>query len=513
MRLSLLVGCLVLSTQVFSQTFQQDIQEFSEGTVFRTNIYEIESLNIQRSILPDNVKPWSGSYWANRAGGIGVRYKNSNLRENARIALGTGNARRETQSNLAELQEKLYELTEEQLGELSPAEKYDLLVGDLNFTFTKQLSLKIEENKEHWGATTFWTGICHGWAPASIHLPRPSKMLRLPILGGTRTLPVYPDDIKAMGSFLWANMANNSEQMFSGNRCNQKYPKVDRKTGEIVPLINFSRQADECGDTDPLIMHLVTVNRIALMKRSFVVEIDFNSPVNNHPLSGYELKFFNLNDHKKDGTLRETIVPLSSLKKDILAGSRHPKATHVVGVEMKLLLGHWQNPKRSDINTPADDSTLEDTIIYQLDLDARGEPLKGHWRSARNPNSIGKLRFPDFIWNDYQGFRPEEYYTYLSFGLEVDLALGLNQQQWLPAAQRNSAARIKLSNESRLSHHLSKSEGLQDRAKEIMTAQNVKRSEAADQLEDLLNGLGIPQDEANPMLLSKVILGLFDLAK
>lgn len=512
MRLSLLVGCLVMTTQVFSQTIEQDLKEFSEGTVFRTNIHEIESLNIQRSILPDNVKPWSSSFWPNRAGGIGVRYKNSDLREGSRIVLGTGNAQRVFENNLNELQQKLYDLSEEELGELSPAEKYDLLVGDTNFTFSKQLFLKINENKEHWGATTFWTGICHGWAPASIHLPRPSKMLRLPILGGTRTLAVYPEDIKAMGSFLWANMANPASQMDSGNRCNQKYPKIDRNTGEVLSLVNFSRQKDECRDTDPLVMHLVTVNRIALMKRSFVVEVDFNAPVNNHPLSGYEIKFFNLNDFKKDGSLAETIVPLSSLKKDILTNSRHPRATHVVGVEMKLLLAHWQNPKRMDTNSASDDTTLEDTIIYQLDLDAKGEPLKGHWRSARNPNSIGKINFPDFIWNDYQGFRPAEYYTYLSFGLEADLALGLNNQ-FLPAAQRNSAARIKLSNETRLSHRVSKAEGLQDQAKEIMTSQNVLRSEAANQLESILNGLGIPQDEANPMLLSKVVLKLFDLAK
>jgi hypothetical protein len=503
---------LTLTQASFAQSFAEDIAEFSEGKIFKTNIHTIEKLNIRKVMLPNDKRPWSGSYWADRSGSIAVRYTNSDFNERRKIVFGTNNSRRSFENHFDKMKEQLKDLDEEELGLLSPAEKYDLLVGDENFTFTRHLWEKIDDNQEHWGMVTMWTGICHGWAPASIHLPRPRKMIRLPIMNGTRMLPVYPDDIKAIGSFLWANKANNPEQMFSGNRCNKKSPDVDRETGLVNPITGFARSATECADVDALLFHLITVNRIGIMNKSFIADVDYNSSVNNHPVAGYELEFYNLNN-KDTGSLRESIIARSEIKKDELYHLRHPKSTHVVGVEMKFIVTHWQNPVRKSTDSVGDDKYLDKTFFYELDLDASGEPLKGHWRIHRKGNSkLGAPNFPDFIWNDFEGFRPSEFFTNISSGLQVDLRKGIGSE-WLPAAEKNSSAYLKLANITRLSHRLSKKEKLPSEASRLMSSQNISRAEAADQLQTYLTQAGVPEKEANPQPIAAVVLQLFELAK
>ncbi|MGZ3651300.1 MAG: hypothetical protein ACXWSC_08990, partial [Bdellovibrionota bacterium] len=96
--------------------------DFADELKF-TNLGQMESANLLAARLENG--PWSGSYWPVYAGEIANRYGDSNYdasmnwKDNARYlesALGKGTNR-----------------------ELSPAEKYDLLIGDTGFTLTKKM--------------------------------------------------------------------------------------------------------------------------------------------------------------------------------------------------------------------------------------------------------------------------------------------------------------------------------------------------------------------------------------
>lgn len=502
--------CLSLNALAFTPTQEKDLKAFSEGHKFTTNLFELEKLGIQKKMLPEKSRPWSGSYWADRAGSIAVRYTNSGLNEGFRILMGTSRSEGQFNRRQKDIVEKIEKMSDEELAKLSPAEKYDLIVGDLDFTFSHELWEKINHNKEHWGAVTMWTGICHGWSPASIHLPRPSKLIHIPILDGKKMLPVYPDDVKALGSFLWANKANYTEQMFTGNRCNQKRPKVDRKTGLVKPLENFTRQENECGDVDPLLFHLITMNRIGIIEKSFVVDVDYNAPVNNHPVAGYEIKYYNV-EKKEDAEFKNALIDIKNIKDDVLKDVRDEKTKFVLGVELKLILTHWQQPKRKEIDSVENDTYLDETYIYELDLDEAGNPLKGHWRTSKDGTS-GRPHFPDFMWNDFEGYRPREFNRNASRGLEVTLERGLSVG-FEKASITNAMNTIKLLNSTRITHKLARRENLSKKAEKLVKEQNMSKEEAANSLEALIDKAGVPKKAPNPHLLSDVVLQLFELAK
>src|SRR5690606_32180514 len=70
-------------------------------------------------------------------------------------------------------------IKENKLHALSPAEKYDLLVGDKAGTLTQTMW---REGAVYWnehGDVETWMGYCHGWAAASFLLPRPTKTVYL----------------------------------------------------------------------------------------------------------------------------------------------------------------------------------------------------------------------------------------------------------------------------------------------------------------------------------------------
>src|SRR3954451_13614937 len=61
---------------------------------------------------------------------------------------------------------------------LSPAEKYDLLVGDRNKTLTRFMISEGLPYYQRTGKVETWMGYCHGWAPASFMMPRPGRAIQ-----------------------------------------------------------------------------------------------------------------------------------------------------------------------------------------------------------------------------------------------------------------------------------------------------------------------------------------------
>ena len=87
------------------------------------------------------------------------------------------------------------------------------------------------------------------------------------------------------------------------------------------------------------------LNQLGIKGQGLIADIDFNNPVNNHPIIGHEIEYFDVKNGKK-GDLKSSLREVTSYK-DKRKEFRHPSAKYIVGVEMKMIFSHWRNLKKS----------------------------------------------------------------------------------------------------------------------------------------------------------------------
>lgn len=327
-----------------------------------------------------------------------------------------------------ELHPNIDNLSEEELAKLAPSEKYDLLLGDKTFDLTNRLWDYTERwgNEKKWGFVSeidmpegyrlpeanklmaLWEGICHGWAVAAGHTPRPEKTVWVDLPNGKK-MPFYPNDIKGLISLMWANSTIQNDVIFEGNRCNQKSPATDFYGRYIDIEIdkNDSVLLPRCADVHPAIFHIALINILGIEGRSFVVDKEAKAAIGNQPVSGYELEYYNPKNGKA-GSLSEVVLSTREYKKDPFKVSRNPETTHIVGVSMKLKYVDWEYPKKHETNGNVDDKISEMKFNYDLELNERGEIVGGQWRVGKTSIfNLGGVNQPDFFWvvpRDYKKY-------------------------------------------------------------------------------------------------------------
>jgi hypothetical protein len=318
--------------------------------------------------------PWSGSYWPDHKGGIGVRYADPNFPDSSKF-----------EKNYAYFQSQYLRPARqiENLNTLSPAEKYDLLFDDPNWTLTKSVWAAPLRTFQATGHVETWTGICHGWSPAAMnHLePRRSVDFYLPHL--QRTMTFYPDDIKALGSQLWAT--TNPTTYFIGGRCNVKNPQTDQYGRIIDP---------DCFDINPSIWHLALLNRMGIHQLSFVYDATYDYEVWNQPLSSYHLNYFNPSTLNRVSTLNEAVVPYQQFQNDRFRSYRNPNVAAVIGVELTLYYVTENHPTANTGLMEPDSRLVEVTYYYDLELDVNRNVIGGEWYQAPHPDMMWRPALP-----------------------------------------------------------------------------------------------------------------------
>jgi hypothetical protein len=220
------------------------VKNLSEDPHFVRNVHDMQKKRLFNGRAKD--QPWTSTYWPLNKGLVADDYSSRinifRLREELSWNKNYNNylARKE------KVHTKINELSEKDLETLAPSEKYDLLLGDPTFHLTNTLwdyTYKWGSNKEmsfvssvsvvdglvnallasgeytsEVEARSFaesdaqnyvlerknsrmalWEGICHGWATASGHIPRPKRTVTFTLDDG-RKLKFYPDDIKGLVS-------------------------------------------------------------------------------------------------------------------------------------------------------------------------------------------------------------------------------------------------------------------------------------------------------------------------
>lgn len=282
--------------------------------------------------------PWSDTYWPTNQGGINNRWNSPSKR-------GFG-------YHLAP-KDEVATMSQAQLSELSPAEKYDIYMGDYTYPTVRHV----------WRTTSprapGWNGICHGWAPAAILYAEPVPVLVTNSDG--IQIPFGTSDVKGMISFYYANVATSQARQL-GARCN----------------VGFSFLPG-CSDVNAGAFHIVLTNQIGLMKQAFIGDYARLREVWNNPIYSYDSRVVSEGGAFRGsapGTVRSLLINSTVVYTDELDD---PNWAPVVGTPM-----------------------FQKKVVeykYYLELDAADNIIGGSWVSWNRP---------DFLWTkereEFQGY-------------------------------------------------------------------------------------------------------------
>jgi hypothetical protein len=316
------------------------------------------------------VRPWSDDYWATINGGISYRWAVPGENETIKIAYP--------------LVTDPSKLSEKEIMMLSPAEKYDLFVGDTKFSLTnferkRTKALAMIKGTPEYDPTVDikeWEGICHAWAPATLGYENPRPVNMIGKLG--HSIPFGSSDIKALLSLnVDLGKEKDSKTKFLGSRCNLDFkPLLEKyRNGEIsVEEINDRITTAECNDTNAGTFHIVLTNQISKRNEGFIIDRTRDMEVWNQPVYGYQTQILG----QRNGA----------------GPNAAPGTVKEVSVETALFYIGETYPRYSEkLNEKAVKSVI---YRYTLELNKEGQIIGGEWISYERPDFIYKQTVPGF---------------------------------------------------------------------------------------------------------------------
>jgi hypothetical protein len=395
-------------------------QQFTGAETFYSNIFEMEKNIPGLHAFELAEKPWSSSFLPAKKG-----YLADPFADNAPITWVSlpENYKWYKNKRLAEQQKLLKTMSAKEVDDLSPAEKYDLLTG--NFGTESALATKLWdmaiETKNDLGMTS-WTGMCHGWAPAAVSTARPEKAIQVQSVdyevdGKKQNFKItfYPDELKGLMTLAFANTWNvwstdrpedwNKAQPnlmpMKGGACRLQFPQRAAPSGRIIEDQDSGqkglRSDNACDDPSPAFWHLTVIHSLKMMNQGLVIDANYNAPVNNHPVYGYEFEYYDPRTGIK-ASLAHSIVPLSKILRPVQKEFLVDGTTHVVGVRMKIKLTNWKPLGQAAVDLETYDKDMSMTVDYWLELNDQGDIIGGEWRS--------RFKHPDFVWFARKGAQP-----------------------------------------------------------------------------------------------------------
>lgn len=273
--------------------------------------------------------------------------------------------------------DSVYRMGPGQLNLLSPAEKFDIIRGKLDFPTTKYF------RKKNPGDRDWWRGLCNGWTQASLHFDEPKAIVFTSPVNGIR-VPFGSSDIKGLLAYYYSYIdrtvdpSENPYHGYIGRACRAKDRILMNATGA-------------CSDMNAGAFHIALTNEIGIRKRGIAIDRDPDLQVWNHPVIGYESKVLGVNSrelskNKTPGTVREVSIETTIKYVNELYSTQTP------GEENDRTVAPQYQPLG-----PGNHHYGYLTYRYTLELNAADRILGGEWSED--------TRYPDFIWR--QAFDPE----------------------------------------------------------------------------------------------------------
>lgn len=353
--------------------------------------------------------PWAGYYWPDGFGSIAAPYRDSSFPSSVVRLIGPDSGFRRTMRWLrrkhgSDVSPNIYSLSEEEIDELSPAEKYDALFNAQNYTLTHSILNNIESRADHARIRT-WEGICNGWSLASLNVDRPLKPVMVKSASG-RMIPFYPHDLMALASLLYARSPVNDWDWYvqngtERNRVAAADAEASNATMEPVWLKFVGRRCDHnagetgCGDLNPAVLHLAVTNAIGYQNTGFVMDKHKNETISNVSVYGYSAKLYNPGNGDF-GSFADSVIPSEDGFK--------------VGVELTLKSRDELHPwKLKGEEKPYQEleKSSDEKYSYTLIMDAQYNIKDGYWSKHGVMRERQRLipNYPDFLWKLPKDFK------------------------------------------------------------------------------------------------------------
>ena len=297
-------------------------------------VYNFNSLPLQGGVA---TAPWSDTYWPSASGGLAARWQEGI------------NGHQVTPITPSQA----LTLTPGQLSLLSPAEKFDIFVGDETMTLFRSERFRTHPTDEG------WFGICHGWAPAALLFAEPRAVV---VKGPSGIeIPFGSSDVKALLS-LYTGQYAQTETKVLASRCDR-----DITNDPMAAL------SPECRDTNAGAFHIVLVNAIGIRNQGFIADVTRDRAVWNQPVSGFRSQIMSDQMWRSQGsdprTVREVVV----------------RTEMFYGVEVQPQWNSGVAMQRSKIYN------------YRLEVGAMGEIVGGDWLDAERPDFMWSKALPQFV--------------------------------------------------------------------------------------------------------------------
>lgn len=314
-----------------------------------------------KATLRDDRMGWSETYWPSNKGGIAFRWNHPKPTPFA-YQLHT--------------KEELLAFSEEELSMLSPAELYDISLGDYSYTLTRKV-LKEYSLKDLW-----WEGICHGWALAASHYPEPDKSFVKNPDG--ITVPFGSSDVKALLSM---HDAYNSQGYYVrvGDRCfaKGKVPGEELpKDGNIGTPSKWERERPGCEDVNAGTFHIILGTMIGIHSQGFIADVDRYNDVWNQPVTGYESTVVSSeevsSDEKKKGIVKKVRLDTTMTYGEELIFFNEEKARN----------GELGFVSKNPVTGTPSQMFSSKKYQYVLELNASDEIIGGEWISETRPDML-----------------------------------------------------------------------------------------------------------------------------
>lgn len=305
--------------------------------------------------------PYSDTYWPRNRGSIAYRWNSSDP------IFRWQDPHRRADPRIFQIRSPnkaaALSLTRQELSELSPAEKFDLVQGHYDYPLTR----RVLENSSL--TAEYWEGMCHGWAPASLNHREPTPIDVMNPDG--IVVPFGSGDVKGLLNYYYGNYRMQARQV--GRRCKRDVDSNGRSGGSAA-----------CRDVNPATFHLVVANLLGLQRRGFVAETERGREVWNYPVYQYSSTFRHVRLPKRTcggwwlWAVRSNCKTQNAVQRIRVTTTLHyADDNEAFGPEWQPVIGTPNFRHESS------------TYTYELDLGLGGEILGGEWNQADRP---------DFLW-------------------------------------------------------------------------------------------------------------------
>lgn len=338
-----------------------------------------------------DIRPWSDTYWATYQGGISYRWSKKGLKG----------------ETITYKILKKEDLSKIDIASLSPSEKYDLFMGDYNFTITQ-----MEKNRTEIMTNRIipnWWGLCHDWAPATL-IYNPPGPISVKNQEGIQ-IPFYASDIKALLVYNLELQNEITKTHFMGSRCELSMPSLlESMSGGRISSDKFLMLIgkEECADMDAGAMHLALATSIGIRKTGFVMDKTRGQEIWNQPVYAYESKILNTRIPKRP---QKGLDPFLDVAK-------------ILTMETNLVYIKEILPNKDGKNRP-EESLKDLPYKYELFLNSNGNIIGGKWLSIERPDFFWRIEDPGF----HPSFQPLAEIYKNSLPLSANEARTLSKEQ------------------------------------------------------------------------------------